>query len=58
MERMRVEEPAGGWRDPWPQVFEIANELPADRADPSPSHRLEALSASRRFDGRGVARVA
>jgi hypothetical protein len=31
IERMRVEEPAGGWRNPWPQVFEIAHDLPADR---------------------------
>lgn len=31
MERMRVGEQAGGWRDPWPQVFEIAHDLPADR---------------------------
>jgi hypothetical protein len=31
MERMRVAEPAGGWRDPWPQVFEIAHALPSDR---------------------------
>jgi hypothetical protein len=31
MERLRVEEPAGGWRDPWPQVFEITRALPVDR---------------------------
>ena len=31
MERMRAQEPAGGWRNPWPQAFEIAHELPADR---------------------------
>jgi hypothetical protein len=31
MERLRVEEPAGGWRDPWPQVFEITRALPFDR---------------------------
>lgn len=31
IERMQVAEPAGGWRDPWPQVFEIAHALPSDR---------------------------
>lgn len=26
-----VSEPAGGWREPWPQVFELATALPVDR---------------------------
>jgi len=26
-----VAEPAGGWREPWPRVFEIASALPVDR---------------------------
>jgi hypothetical protein len=31
IDRLRVDEPAGGWRDPWPRVFEVAGALPADR---------------------------
>lgn len=30
-ENLQIEEPAGGWREPWPRVFEIAGALPLER---------------------------
>lgn len=30
-EQLAVPEPVGGWREPWPQAFEIAGVLPVDR---------------------------
>lgn len=30
-ETLQIEEPVGGWREPWPRVFEIARALPFDR---------------------------
>ncbi len=30
-ESLQIEEPAGGWREPWPRVFEIAGALPFER---------------------------
>jgi len=31
IEQLQVEEPAGGWREPWPRVFEVAGALPLER---------------------------
>lgn len=31
METLIDKEPAGGWREPWPRVFEVAGALPVDR---------------------------